>query len=298
VTIECVPNASEGRRADVVAALARAIDGTPGVRLLDASADPAHHRSVFTFVGPPGAIEAAVLALAARAIDAIDLTTHDGVHPRIGALDVVPFVPLAGASMADAIALARRVGAAIALRFSVPVYLYEEAATREARRRLERIRRGGLPGLRARLQDPDWAPDFGPRSLHPTAGACAVGARKLLVAFNVNLESRDAAVADRIARRIRESGGGLPGLKAMGVPLHDQDCVQVSMNLTDLGRTSMADAFDAVAAEAAREGVALRQSELIGLAPRAAFAGRSPASLGLAGLSEDRILENRLATDD
>ncbi len=294
MTVECVPNASEGRRASVVDALTAAISRTAGVRLLDASADAAHNRSVFTFVGAPDALEAAVLALAARAIDTIDLTTHRGVHPRIGALDVVPFVPLAGAGLPDAVALARRVGSALAERFDLPVFLYEAAATRESRRPLERIRHGGLDGLRARLADPDWAPDFGPRVLHPTAGACAVGARGILIAFNVNLATPRLDIASRIARAIRESGGGLPAVKAMGVPLAGGEIVQVSMNLTDYTRTSMADVFTAITREAARDGVDVLESELIGLAPRAAFGGASPADLRLRDVTEDKILENRV----
>ncbi len=292
MTIECVPNVSEGRRAPIVDAMARAMTAG-GLRVLDVSSDRAHNRSVLTSVGPPDAHATAVLALATQAVAAIDLRAHHGVHPRIGALDVVPFVPLAGAAMGDCVALARRVGRAIGERLAVPVYLYEEAATAPARRRLETIRRGGLAGLARRMAQPDWAPDFGPPAPHPTAGACAVGARRILIAFNVNLETDRLEVATRIAAAIRESGGGLPAVKAIGVRLEDRS-VQVSMNLTDYERTSMATVFDAIVREAARDGVRVKESELVGLVPRAALAGTSPEALQLRGFRDDRILENRL----
>ena len=294
MTIECVPNVSEGRRAEVVAALSRVVAATRGVRLLDASADTAHNRSVYTCVGDPEGLETAVLELGAAAVSAIDLRSHVGVHPRIGVLDVVPFVPLEGVTMETCVALARRVGASLGERLGIPVFLYEAAATSDARRRLEDIRRGGLAGLTARMLGPAWAPDFGPRVPHPSAGACAVGARPILIAFNVDLATTDLAIAKRIAARVRESGGGLPAVKAMGVALADRGLVQVSMNLTDFARTSMAEAFGVVEREAARYGVRVEESELVGLVPRAAMAGTSAAALRLRAFSDDRIIENRL----
>jgi glutamate formiminotransferase len=294
VRVECVPNVSEGRRPPIVDAMAQAISAVPGVRLLDRSSDPAHNRSVFTIVGDPDPLAAAALALAERAIADIDLRHHTGVHPRIGALDVLPFVPLEGAPMAVCVELARRTGAAIAERWSVPVYLYEEAATSADRRRLESIRRGGLDGLAARMAQPAWWPDFGPRALHPTAGACAVGARKVLVAFNVTLSTNRLDVARAIAAAIRERGGGLPAVKALGLPLADRGLVQVSMNLTDIERTPMPAAFEAVAREAARLGAAVAGSEVIGLVPRAALAGATPDEMRIENWSDDRVLETRL----
>jgi glutamate formiminotransferase len=294
VTIECVPNVSEGRRTAIIEQMSGAIAAVAGVRLLDVSSDASHNRSVFTFVGSPPALETAVLALAAVAIAEIDLRTHQGVHPRIGALDVVPFVPLKEATMADCVALARTVGSALASRYAVPVFLYEYAATRPERRRLEVIRRGGLPALAARMADRDWAPDFGPAGPHPTAGASAVGARKILIAFNVNLATERLEIATRIAAAVRESSGGLPALKAIGVALEDRGCVQVSTNLTDYERTSLASVFGAISREAARAGVTVRESEIIGLIPRAALAGTTPDALRLRGFTEDRVLEHHL----
>jgi glutamate formiminotransferase/formiminotetrahydrofolate cyclodeaminase len=292
--IECVPNVSEGRRANVVEAMARAIESIPGVRLLDRSADPAHNRAVFTFVGEPDPIAAAALALAARAVADIDLRRHEGVHPRIGALDVLPFVPLGATPMSACIDLARRAGAEIARQWALPVYLYEEAASSPERRRLEAIRKGGVDGLAARMHDAAWWPDFGPHTLHPTAGACAVGARKILVAFNVNLRTEDLGVARAIAAHIRERDGGLPAVKALGLPLADRGLVQVSINLTDFERTSMGQVFQAVAHQAARRGVEVAYSEVVGLVPGAALGGTSPEDLKIAGWSDGRLLERRL----
>jgi len=293
--IECVPNVSEGRRLDCVGRLAAAVESVAAVQLLDRSSDAAHNRSVFTFAGSAAAVEEAALALVARAVMEIDLRTHRGVHPRLGAADVVPFVPLGEATMGTAVELARHVGREIAARFAVPVYLYGEAATRAARTRLEDIRRGGLEGLNARMRDAAWAPDYGPGAPHPTAGATVVGARGVLVAYNVNLATDRLSEARAIARTVRESGGGLPSVKAMGVALEERGIVQVSMNLTDYNVTSVAQVFDAVSAEAARRGIGVLESEIVGLVPRAALGGRTPAALRLARFGEPQILERRLA---
>ncbi len=292
--IECVPNVSEGRRLDVVESLAQAIARTRGVRLLDRSADTDHHRSVFTFVGDAESLVEAVLAIYARAIPSIDLRTHRGTHPRIGAVDVVPFVPLASATLEQCVALARRVGLAVAERFRIPVYLYEAAAARPELRDLAVIRRGGLEGLTARMSRPEWAPDFGPASPHPTAGASAVGARQVLIAFNVNLANGRLEDAQAIAAAIRERDGGLPALKAIGLHLPARGVAQVSMNLTDHRRTNMATAFDAVRREAQRRGIEVLESELVGLAPQAAFGGVSPGDLLLTGFTRECLLEERL----
>ncbi len=294
--IESIPNVSEGRRPDAIARLAAAIRATPGVRLLDHSADPSHNRAVFTLAGPGPAVASAVLALFAEALAAIDLRRHDGQHPRVGAVDVVPFVPLDGATMAECIALARSVGAEVARRYGVPVFLYEAAASAPGRRRLEHIRRGGLDGLRTRMTEAAWAPDFGPPAPHPSAGVAVIGARQPLIAWNINLDSDRLDIATAIAARIRESGGGLPCVKAAGFRLAHRGLVQVSLNLTDYQVTPMAVAYDAVRQEADRYGVAILESEIIGLVPRAAVA--DAAALRLTVFGPAQILEDRLASRD
>lgn len=293
--IECVPNLSEGRRIAVVDDLAAQVRRVPGTRLLDYSADPSHNRSVFTIAGNASALEAAVLALAARAVEVIDLRVHQGEHPRLGAVDVVPFVPLAGTTMSECVALARTVGRSIADRLHVPVYLYEEASTDPARKHLEDIRRGQFEGLATKMRQPGWAPDFGPAIPHPTAGATVVGARHVLVAYNVNLATDRLDIAKRIASAVRASGGGLPCVKAIGLALTDRGIVQVSMNLTNHERTPIHRAFDRVAAEAAKEGVEVKESEIVGLIPAAALADTSAAHLRLRNFSENQILEHRLS---
>ncbi len=292
--LEAVPNVSEGRRLEVLERLAAAADGVVGARLLHWSADPDHHRAVFTLTGEAASLEAALAAFAAEAIARIDLTSHQGVHPRIGALDVVPLVPLAGASMSEAVAAARRLGETIAARCEVPVFLYEAAATRPERASLATLRRGGLAGLGARMAEPAWRPDFGPGALHPTAGATAVGARDFLIAFNALLASSDVALARAIARRVRESSGGLPGVKALGLYLPSRDRAQVSMNLTDYRRTGLAAALTAVRHAAAALGTQVESCELIGLVPEAALAGTADDELLAAALRPELVLEERL----
>ncbi len=292
--IECVPNVSEGRRTAVVERIAGAIRSTADVALLDYSSDPAHHRSVYTMVGSPSSLRMALLALFDEALRHIDLRQHRGVHPRLGAVDVVPFIPLEDASMDECITLAREVGAAIAERFQLPVFLYEAAATTPERRRLEVIRQGQFEGLSEKMRRPEWLPDFGPGHPHPTAGATVVGARGPLIAFNVNLATADLEVAQAIAASIRSSGGGLPSLKAMGVALPDRGHVQVSMNLTDYATTSMVQAFEEVQSHARRLGVDVRDSELVGLVPRAALTVQDAGRLRIRGFTEERILEHRI----
>lgn len=292
--LECVPNVSEGRDTAVIERLAGAIRGVPGARLADVHADPDHHRSVFTVLGAPAPVEAAALALAAAALAAVDMRRHRGVHPRLGALDVVPFVPLRGIGMPEAVAAARRVGEAIARAHQIPVYFYGAAATSAGRRSLPAVRVGQYEGLPERLADPAWRPDAGPARFHPRSGAVAVGARDVLVAFNVWLRSRDLEAARAIARAVRESSGGLPGLQAIGAPLAGRGAVQVAMNLLDCRRTSLPRAFDVVRDEAARRGIAVDRGELVGLAPREAFEGRSPASVGLLDFTSEKYLEAHL----
>ena len=292
--VECVPNISEGRRTAVVDALASVVLGARGVHLLDRTSDSDHNRSVFTLAGAATDLQAAILALFDGAIRNIDMRTHRGVHPRVGAVDVVPFVPVGDVSMSACIALARDTAAEVARRFNLPVYLYEEAATEPQRRNLADVRRGQFEGLADKLVTSGWAPDFGPLVPHPTAGATIIGARRPLVAFNVNLETDQLDVAVAIARAVRHRDGGLPFVKAMGVPLATQGLVQVSMNLTNVDVTPPHMAFDAVQAEATRRGVRVRGSELIGLMPASAVTAAAASSLGLATLTPAHVLETRI----
>jgi glutamate formiminotransferase len=292
--IECVPNVSEGRRPEVVARMADVLGRVPGVRLLDYSADASHNRSVFTLAGHADGLEQAVLALFERAIADIDLRTHRGEHPRLGAVDVVPFVPIGRVTMADCVALARRTGAAVADRFHVPVYLYEDASINPARKHLEDIRRGAFEGLRAKMAEPGWAPDFGPPHPHRTAGATVIGARPPLIAYNINLATNRLDVAKAIARSIRQSSGGLPFVKAIGVTLGERGIVQVSMNLTNYEKTPLVQVFDAVAREAGRYGVSILESEIIGLVPAAALGEGDDIHLQLEGFTPRQVLENQL----
>ncbi len=291
--LECVANVSEGRDPRLVERLAGAAS-MGGVRPGDIHMDPDHNRSVLTLLGAPAEVEAAALALAEAVLAAIDMRGHRGVHPRIGALDVLPFVPLRGVAMRDAVAIARRVGQTLGERFDLPVYFYAEAALSADRRQLAWIRAGGYEGLAQKLADPTWRPDAGPARLNPRAGATAVGARGVLIAFNVWLETSDLEVARAIARAIRESSGGLPAVQAMGVPLASRGIVQVSTNLLDWRRTPLPQVFDAVQREAARRGVAVMRGELVGLVPRGAFVGRSPESVGLADFTPAKFLESHL----
>lgn len=294
--IECVPNISEGRRRDVVEAIVATVASrAPGVAVLDWSSDASHNRSVLTLAGEAEALKAGVLALFEHAIEAIDLTRHQGEHPRIGAVDVVPFVPIE-ATMGECVALARAVGEEVASRFGVPVYLYEEAASTPERRNLEDIRRGEFEGLAAKMQQPGWKPDFGPAAPHPTAGASVVGARLPLIAYNVNLGTDRLDVARRIAAAVRFSSGGLRFVKAMGVSLQDRGIVQVSMNLTNYEKTPVFRVFEMVKREAARYGVPVLASEIVGLVPARALLDAARWYLQLDDFREDQVLEQRLRT--
>ncbi len=293
-TIECVTNISEGRRLEVVGAVAAAVDAVPGVRMLDIQSDKDHNRSVLTFVGDEEALAEASFRLFEAALPAIDLRTHQGEHPRLGAVDVVPFVPVEDATMDECVGLARRVGAEVARRFSVPVFLYEEAARAPHRRNLEDIRRGQFEGLAEKLKDPQWAPDFGPATPHPSAGASVIGARAPLIAFNINLDTPDIQVAKAIAKTIRTSSGGFPCVKAMGVRLEARNIAQVSINMTDYRRTPLFQVFDAVCAEAERLGVTVVGSEIVGLLPAAALANCSEQLLRLENFRPSQILEYRI----
>ncbi len=290
--VESVPNFSEGRRADVVDRLAAAVSGTSGVHLLDRTSDASHNRTVLTLAGETEAVMTALEATVAVAVDTIDMEQHSGEHPRIGAVDVVPFVPLGATSMDECVEIARTFGARVADRFDLPVYLYARAATRPDRDKLADVRRGQYEGLKVDIgADPDRRPDFGPARLHPRAGAMAVGARPFLIAYNINLASTDLELAKRIARTIRESGGGLPLVQANGFRLDEPDCAQVSMNLLDFSISPVWRVWEAVEAEADAAGVELAESELIGLAPTAALLDVADH----VGAPADESIEQRLA---
>ena len=293
--VECVPNVSEGRDGARLARFAAAVTATPGVTLAGVHADPDHHRSVFTFLGPPAAVAAAALALADAVVAEVDMREHHGIHPRIGALDVLPFVPLAGMTMTEAAALARQTGGTLAARHALPVYYYAHAARRPERRTLRELRHGEYEGLAARLASADGRPDDGPARFDARAGAVLVGARDVLIAYNVWLAGDDLGAARAIARAVRASGGGLPAVQALGLPLASRGRAQVSMNLLDYRVTPIPAAFDRVREEAARAGIALDRAELVGLAPRAAFAGRTPASVGLDALDAASYLDTWLS---
>jgi glutamate formiminotransferase len=291
--IECIPNVSEGRRTEVLDACAAAIR-LAGARLLDVKPDAAHNRTVYTFAGEADVVRGGVHALFDCAIEKIDLRHHSGEHPRIGAVDVVPFVPIEGVTMAECVDLAKRVAQEVSTRHALPVFLYEEAASSPARRNLEDIRRGEFEGLAAKLGQPAWKPDFGPAAPHPSAGASVVGARMPLIAYNINLATNRLDVARRIAAAIRQSSGGLRYVKAMGVELQDRGIVQVSMNLTNFEKTPMFRVFELVKREAERYGVTVLESEIVGLVPAAALTSSAAWFLQLDAFSEDQILETKL----
>ena len=292
--IECVPNFSEGCDTAKIDAIVDAIR-SGGARILDRTSDCDHNRSVVTFAGPAEIVAESAFRAVEQAAKEIDLRMHAGVHPRIGAADVVPFVPVDGVTLEDCARIAERTGQRIWEQLGIPVYLYEAAARRDHCRNLADIRRGNFEGLSQEvLTNPHRGPDFGGPALHPSAGAVVVGARKFLIAFNVNLATSDVETAKRIARAVRFSSGGLPCLKAMGVPLASRKLAQVSMNLTDFEETPIQLAFEAVRAEASRYGVAVAGSEIIGLVPRKALESVDLASLRLENFRPSMVLENRL----
>jgi glutamate formiminotransferase / 5-formyltetrahydrofolate cyclo-ligase len=296
--LECVPNVSEGRDAAALGALERHLAAVPGLRLLDLAPDRDHHRSVVTLAGTAETLRDGVLALFAWAAEHVDLRHHRGVHPRVGAVDVVPFVPLAGATMADAVAAAEGTAAAIADAFDLPVYLYEEAARRPHRRLLADIRRGQFEGFAAKIAQPDWVPDFGPRRVHPTLGVAVVGARFFLLAVNARLATADVTAARAVARAVREATGGLPGVRALGLLLESRGCAQVSMNLVDFRRTSLVELLARVEAEARAQGTEVVATELVGLAPAAALLEPLRALLRTDALGPRQIVEWRLLEED
>ena len=293
--VECVPNFSEGRNEARVAQLEAAIAGVPGTMVLHRTSDVDHNRSVITFAGPKQAVLEAAVRVAERARDTIDLNEHRGVHPRLGALDVLPFVPLAGTTLGECVELAHLAGERIWRELGVPVYFYEAAAKREDRRKLEDVRRGEFEGLRETVAvEKSRQPDWGEGALHPTAGAVIVGARPFLVAYNINLQTGDVRLAKAIARKIRTSSGGLPAVKALGLGLPSRGAAQVSMNLTDFAQTGIDVVYRAVERLAREAGVEIAESELIGLLPREALERAAAGFLKLNGFDSGRVVENRI----
>lgn len=293
--IECVPNFSEGRDKTVTDAIEQAVSSVPGALVLHRTSDEDHNRSVLTFAAAPEQVIEAAVRATAKAAELIDLNRHQGVHPRLGALDVLPFVPLGEATLGDCVPIARRAGERIWNELGIPVYFYEAAATRPSRIKLEDVRRGQFEGLReAALTDESKRPDLGGPALHPTAGAVIVGARKFLIAYNVNLRSSHLYVAQSIAKRIRTSSGGLPAVKALGLPLESRGLVQVSMNLTDFEQTPVHVVYEEVRRLAAEQGVEVEESELIGLMPRRALEMAAAGFLKLRDFDTQRVVENRI----
>lgn len=293
--VECVPNFSEGQRLEVVEAIAQQIKGVEGVRLLDYEHDKDHNRSVMTFVGESESVKKAAFAACAKAAELIDLNKHTGEHPRIGATDVIPFIPISNVTMEECVVLARDLGKEIAEKLGIPVYLYEHAATKPERQNLANIRKGQYEGLREAIQkDPEREPDFGPSKLHPTAGATVVGARMPLVAYNVNLNTADIEIAKSIARKVRHSSGGLEYVKALGLDIKERGIVQVSMNLTNYEKTPVFKVFDMIKEEAEKSGVEILDSEVIGLIPMNALVDSAEFYLKLENFDKSQVLENRL----
>ena len=293
--VECVPNFSEGKRGEVVEAIAGAARGAPGVSVLDVQSDGDHNRCVVTIVGMPAGLKVASLAAVKKARELIDLTKHEGTHPRMGACDVLPFVPIRDASLEDCVALAREAGQAIG-DLGIPVFLYEAAATRPERKNLANIRnRNQFEGLRDRIgNDAAFEPDFGPRKIHPTAGATAVGARMPLIAYNVDLETENLDLAKSISRKIRERDGGLPGIQALGMYIESRKCAEVSLNVRDYRRTSLLRVFEEIERLAEAEGVKVRSSEVVGMLPAAALAEGWDERLKLQGFTPEQVIEYRL----
>ena len=295
--IECVPNFSEGKRPEVIDQIISAITSVKGVKFLDKESDASHNRSVITFIGPAELVGQAAFKAIEKASQLIDMTKHKGEHPRIGATDVVPFIPLRGATMDNCIHLAKEVGKQVGEQLKIPVYLYENAATRPECRNLADVRKGQFEGLCEELgKNPERTPDFGPNKIHPTAGATVIGAREILIAYNVNLDTDYIDVAKRIAKKIRQSSGGMPYVKALGILInkYNRQIAQVSMNLTNYKVTSVKKVFDAIKELALTENIRILESELIGLAPQDAFDGTSHEELQITGFSPEQIIENRL----
>lgn len=292
--VQCVPNFSEGRDLDKIEKIVSPLRGKEGVKLLNYEADKDYNRVVVTVIGEPEAVKNAVVEAIGVATEVIDMTKHEGQHSRMGASDVVPFIPIKNMSMTEAVELAKETGKEIAERYSVPVFLYEKAAAKPQRENLAKVRKGQFEGMPEKLQDPEWKPDFGEAKIHPTAGVTAVGARMPLVAYNIDLDTDNIEIANKIARAIRHSGGGYRFIKAGGVEIPERGITQVTMNLTDYTKTAIYRAFEAVKMEARRYGVNVLGSEVIGLVPMEALIDTAAYYLGLYGFSMDKVLETSL----
>jgi len=292
--IECVPNFSEGRILEKVEQIVNVFRAKENVKLLDYSNDKDHNRMVVTVIGDPEAVKNCIVEAVGVAIEIIDLTKHTGQHPRVGAADVIPFIPIKGMSIDEADALAKSVGQTLAEKYRLPVYFYEKSASAAYRQNLAAIRKGGFEGLAEKMKLPEWKPDWGPEKPHPTAGATVVGARMPLIAFNVNLHTTHFKIADNIAKKVRFIGGGLRFCKAMAVDLKDQGLMQVSMNLTDYTQTTIYQAVEMIRFEAQRYGVSIAGCELVGLIPLQAVVDTASYYLGLEGFSMKQILETHV----
>jgi glutamate formiminotransferase len=292
--VECVPNFSEGRNLERIEKIVQPFRGREGVKLLDYQRDEDHNRCVVTVVGEPEALKTAVLEAMGAAIAVIDMRSHKGQHPRMGAVDVVPFIPVKNISMKEAIELSRQVAESAAQKFKLPIFLYEESATAAHRRNLADIRKGQFEGMPQKLKQVEWKPDFGPAAMHPSAGATAVGARMALVAYNVNLGTSNLDIASDIARKVRHLSGGLRYCKAIGVELKHRGMVQVSINMTDYTKTALYRVFELIRIEAKRWGVAVVGSEIVGLVPMGALIDTAAYYLQLENFKMEQVLESRI----
>ncbi len=291
--LECVPNISEGRDQKKIASMAEEVKRHKGVKLLDFSSDRDHHRSVFTFIGGPEAIKDAAFSLAMKAIDLIDMGEHKGGHPRLGAVDVVPFVPIQGVEMEEAVQIAHEFGMGLGKR-GIPIFFYEEAATRPERRDLPSIRKGEYEGLQEKLQDPKWKPDEGPDQFNPKSGATVVGARFPLIAYNVNLKTKDLSLAKEIAKKVRFKDGGFPHVRAIGVDLKEKGMVQVSMNLTNYRVTNIPKVYEFIKEEALKKGIEIEGSEIVGLIPIGVLEDIAKNYLQYPQFSIRQVIEQRI----
>lgn len=292
--VECVPNFSEGRDLEKIEKIVNPFRGKDGVKLLDYSRDEDHNRLVVTVVGEPEALKNAVLEAMGVAVKVIDMTKHQGQHPRMGAIDVVPFIPVKNVSMTEAVELAKEVAKEASERYGLPIFLYEKAASNAVRENLANIRKGEFEGMTEKIKQPEWAPDYGKAEIHPTAGTTAVGARMPLVAFNVNLNTNNMDIANKIAKNVRFINGGLRYCKAIGIELKDRGIVQISMNMTDYTKTALYRAFEMIRFEANRYGVTIVGSEVIGLVPMEAMVDTAVYYLGVENFSMEQILEARM----
>ncbi|MDF2546651.1 MAG: ftcD [Anaerosolibacter sp.] len=292
--IECVPNFSEGRDLEKIEKIVSPFRGKDGVKLLDYSRDEDHNRLVVTVVGEPEAVKNAVVEAMGVAVEVIDMTKHQGQHPRMGAVDVVPFIPVKNVSMTEAVELAKEVAKEASEKYGLPIFLYEKAATNPTRENLANIRKGEFEGMIEKIKQADWTPDYGPAEIHPTAGTTAVGARMPLVAFNVNLNTNDIEIANKIAKNVRFLNGGLRFCKAIGIDLKERGIVQISMNMTDYTKTALYRAFELIRIEARRYGVSIVGSEIIGLVPMEALIDTAVYYLGVEDFSMEQILEARM----